>query len=431
LAATHPSPFNFLPHRTGNEASAAARAAQRPITPENQGGTNRARQTGSSHHDHRDHISTGRNDTMALPSCRSSPSESRRPSVKGKVRQVSPQRSQPAKPAEQLWKSSRKIVTPEPATAQMSQQALEQARHVLQVIEASAHSCEHTASSSTFSISPAAMLDLLANEFNNHDPEDGRYATTQHRQEAENSPATTGEFNRMLNMVVNEVRQPHTDKETSSAYARCRAAQERLSQSVPTLCEHVKAEPVAPPPVNSAYSCSHQLREEFCDRVALQRLRLSDLQADGHTPVPDQGVIFDQNGIPRDSHDLRLRRDPTHEPTEPGSPPLEYRDGPDGGDGSDGSDPSSHGDSRSQLSRHSSRHSSAARSLRFETRRLASCRSSRSRPPSCIRSCSSWHDDRRSDRSSHRRRSHSRSRPRVRSSPTYPNETSPCKSAYL
>jgi hypothetical protein len=58
-AATHPSPFNFLPRRTGNEASAAAWAAQQPITPENQGGTSRARQMGSSCHDHWDHISTG------------------------------------------------------------------------------------------------------------------------------------------------------------------------------------------------------------------------------------------------------------------------------------------------------------------------------------------------------------------------------------
>jgi hypothetical protein len=63
---------------------------------------------------------------------------------------------------------------------------------------------EHTASGSTFSISPAAMLELLANEFNNHDPEDGRYATPQHRQESENSPATTGEFNRTLNVAVHE-----------------------------------------------------------------------------------------------------------------------------------------------------------------------------------------------------------------------------------
>jgi len=124
--------------------------------------------------------------------------------------------------------------------------------------------------------------------------------------------------------------------------------------------------------VDSTYARSQQWREEFCDRVALQRLRLSDLQADGHTPVPDQGIIFDQNGIPQDSHNRRLRRDLTHEPTELGSPPLEYRDGPDGGDGGGGSDPSSHGDSRSQLSRRSSRHSSAARLLRFETRRLAS-----------------------------------------------------------
>jgi hypothetical protein len=97
---------------------------------------------------------------------------------------------------------------------------------VLHVIEASAHSREHTASGSTFSISPAAMLDLLASEFNDHDPEDGRYAATQRRQEAENSPATTGEFNRTLNAAVNEVQQPHTVEETSSAYARRRAAQE-------------------------------------------------------------------------------------------------------------------------------------------------------------------------------------------------------------
>jgi hypothetical protein len=58
-AATHPLPFNFLPHRTGNEVSAAAQAAQRPITPGDQGGTSRAHQMGSSHRDHRDHISTG------------------------------------------------------------------------------------------------------------------------------------------------------------------------------------------------------------------------------------------------------------------------------------------------------------------------------------------------------------------------------------
>jgi len=75
-AATHPSPFDFLPRRTGNEASAAAQPAQQPITPENQGGMSRARQTGSSRRDHRDHISTGRNDATALPSRISSPSES-------------------------------------------------------------------------------------------------------------------------------------------------------------------------------------------------------------------------------------------------------------------------------------------------------------------------------------------------------------------
>jgi hypothetical protein len=128
---------------------------------------------GSSHHEHQDHISTGRDDAVVLPSRRSSPSESRRPSVKGKARQVSLHRSQLGKPVEPLGKSSRTIVTPEPAKAQMSPRALEQARRVLHVIEASAHSREHTASGSTFSISPAAMLDLLASEFNDHDPEDG------------------------------------------------------------------------------------------------------------------------------------------------------------------------------------------------------------------------------------------------------------------
>jgi len=76
-AATHPSPFDFLPRRTGNEASAAARAAQWPIASGDQGGTSQAHQMGSSHHDHRDHISTGRDDAAALPSRRSSPSESR------------------------------------------------------------------------------------------------------------------------------------------------------------------------------------------------------------------------------------------------------------------------------------------------------------------------------------------------------------------
>jgi hypothetical protein len=58
----------------------------------------------------------------------------------------------------------------------------------------------------------------------------------------------------MLNAAVNKVWQPRTDEETSSAYVRCRAAQERLSQSVPTLRERVKSEPVAPPPVDSAYA---------------------------------------------------------------------------------------------------------------------------------------------------------------------------------
>jgi hypothetical protein len=77
LAATHPSPFDFLPRRTGIEALAAAQPAQRPITPKKQGGTSRVCQTGSSRCDYRDHISTGQNDATALPSCISFPSESR------------------------------------------------------------------------------------------------------------------------------------------------------------------------------------------------------------------------------------------------------------------------------------------------------------------------------------------------------------------
>jgi hypothetical protein len=124
-AVTHPSPFDFLPCRTGNEASAAAQAAQRPIASGDQGGMSRARQMGSSRRDHRDHISTGRDNAAALPSHRSSPSASRQPSVKGKAQQVSPHRSQPAKPVEPLGKSSRTIATPEPTKAQMSPQALE------------------------------------------------------------------------------------------------------------------------------------------------------------------------------------------------------------------------------------------------------------------------------------------------------------------
>jgi hypothetical protein len=112
------------------------------------------------------------------------------------------------------------------------------------------------------------------------------------------------------------------------------------------LRERVKAEPVAPPMVDSSYACSQQWWEEFCNCVALQCLRLSDLQADGHTAVPDQNIIFDQNGIPRDIDEVWLRCDLTHKPSDRGGPPLEYRNEPDGGDGG-GSEPSSHGNDRS------------------------------------------------------------------------------------
>jgi hypothetical protein len=59
------------------------------------------------------------------------------------------------------------------------------------------------------------------------------------------------------------------------------------------LREHIKTEPVAPPPVDSAYARGQRWQEEFRNCVVLQHLRLSDLQADGHTAVPDQNIIFD------------------------------------------------------------------------------------------------------------------------------------------
>jgi len=64
------------------------------------------------------------------------------------------------------------------------------------------------------------------------------------------------------------------------------------------LCEHVKTEPVTPPLVDSAYAHGQQWWEEFRNCLALQRLRLCDLQANGHTTVPDQNIICDQNGLP-------------------------------------------------------------------------------------------------------------------------------------
>ena len=134
----------------------------------------------------------------------------------------------------------------------------------------------------------------------------------------------------MLNAAVNEVCQPQADEETSSAYVRRRAAQEQLSQSAPTLQERVKTELAVPPVVDSAYACAQQRlaqwNEEFHDRVTVQHLRNADIQATSTMQLPDQGIIFDQNGIPRESNNFQLRRDPTLESTEPGSPPLEYCD---------------------------------------------------------------------------------------------------------
>jgi len=70
------------------------------------------------------------------------------------------------------------------------------------------------------------------------------------------------------------------------------------------LCEHVKTEPVTPPLVDSAYAHGQWWWEEFCNCVTLQRLQLADIQATSRLKVPDQNIIFDQNGIPLDSDDF-------------------------------------------------------------------------------------------------------------------------------
>ena len=169
---------------------------------------------------------------------------------------------------------------------------------VLQLFEAGGHSHKHDAGGGNLSISTADVLKILTDEFSANDLEDGRYAPQQHTQGVESLPATTGEFNHMLNVVVHEVCQPRADEETSSVYTRHRAAQERLSQSVPMLREHVKAEPAAPPLVDSTYAHSQRWREEFHNCVMLQCLQLCNLWATSHMEVPDQNIIFDQNGIP-------------------------------------------------------------------------------------------------------------------------------------
>ena len=171
---------------------------------------------------------------------------------------MSPQRSQLARLAEQHGKSNKRRATPEPITAQVSQQA-DQAQQVLQLIEQNAHShWQQPGRRDSFSLSSAAILQLLTEEFNNNDPEDGRYTPQQCRQDTENSPATTGEFNHMPNTVANEVHQPRADGETSSVYARHGAMQDQLSQSAPTLREHVKVEPVGPQLVDDPYEHAQQ-----------------------------------------------------------------------------------------------------------------------------------------------------------------------------
>jgi len=120
-------------------------------------------------------------------------------------------------------------MTPEPITAQASTRAIGQAhhiQHILQHFEAGVFSRQHGDGSSSLASSTDIILKILADEFSANDLEDGRYTPQQCTQGSESSPAMTGEFNCMLNAVVHEVHQPHADKETSSAYARHRAAQE-------------------------------------------------------------------------------------------------------------------------------------------------------------------------------------------------------------
>jgi hypothetical protein len=139
---------------------------------------------------------------------------------------MSPHRSQPAKPAEQLGKRG---TTLEPITAQASTRAIGQARRIqciLQRFEAGAFSHQHGDGGRDLASSMDVVLKILADEFSANNPEDGRYAPHQRTQVSESSPATTGEFNCTLNAAVHKMRQPHADEETSSAYARRRAAQE-------------------------------------------------------------------------------------------------------------------------------------------------------------------------------------------------------------
>jgi len=117
---THLSPFEFIPQRSITESSAAARSMPRPRTAEVQDSTSRACQADPSCCDRQDHILHGRNVSTAMLSCRSSPIEGRRQSNKGKVRQMSPHTSQPARLAEQLGKNCKRGTTPEPITAQAS-----------------------------------------------------------------------------------------------------------------------------------------------------------------------------------------------------------------------------------------------------------------------------------------------------------------------
>jgi len=75
LAATHLSPFKFIPRQAATEVLNADHSTPCLRPPEVQGGTSRARQVGPSRHDCHDHASHGRNANTAQPLHRSSPSQ--------------------------------------------------------------------------------------------------------------------------------------------------------------------------------------------------------------------------------------------------------------------------------------------------------------------------------------------------------------------
>lgn len=127
-------------------------------------------------------------------------------------------------------------------------------------------------------------------------------------------------YGRTLSVVAENLQRSRQGDETSSVYARRKAAAKRQ-------------------------------QDEWKDRVALQRWRNHDIRERGGSRVPDQGIAFNLEGQPYDSKESRGRR-PTKSEEAP-SPRLFVRqsskrgrgssddDSSDDGDDDDGSSPSS------------------------------------------------------------------------------------------